>query len=199
MPSSTERDIILEHALRNQENLETTLDIGFAFSELRKRIIVGFLDKLKGFVLEKLGDPDKSKWKVNDDSDDSLRNCPLEQYKAFSFGKKSWKNHGVALESQKDGNVIIDVWRKPSVPRFQPEDLLRKELNHSVRQGQGAPSNKYWEWYHYLDDPYRNWNTKETLIKLYNGEAVEKLGQDLVRIIEVAEPIIDAHVQKSSS
>ena len=94
MPSSTERDIILEHALRNQENLETTLDIGFAFSELRKRIIVGFLDKLKGFVLEKLGDPDKSKWKVNDDSDDSLRNCPLEQYKAFSFGKKSWKNHG---------------------------------------------------------------------------------------------------------
>ena len=31
MPSSTERDIILEHALRNQENLETALDIVFRF------------------------------------------------------------------------------------------------------------------------------------------------------------------------
>ena len=208
MPSSDEREIILEHALKNQENLETTLDIGFAFSELRRRIIVGFLEKLGTFVLDELRQhsDDGSEWEiVIDDYHRDLRSSPLEKHLRFGFGKTSWRRrYGVALEPHKDNacEVIIGVWReynkktKRGARRFQPQDHLRKELNHKIRNV-GTNDNPYWEWHHALDVPYRNWNTKETLIKLYNGEAVEKRGQEFVRILKVAERIIDEHVQKS--
>ena len=201
MSSSSEREIekiILEHALKDQENLATTLDIGFAFPELRKRIIVGFLDKLERFVLENLGDLDATEWKVSG----NLRCSPLERYAFFSFGKEKWENqYGVGLQPQEAnaGHVIIGVWRqyddktKEGAPRFQPEDLLYKKLN-KIRQGK---YNNYWEWYHDLDTPYRNWNRKEALIKLHNGEAVKYLGQYLVEIIKVAEQVIDDHVGQS--
>ena len=202
MPSSTERDIILEHALRNQENLETTLDIGLAFLALRERIIVGFLDKLEKFVLDKLKQrPDASEWGIFIEGDDhDLRKPPLKRYQYFGFGKQSWKKqYGVALQPQSDNarDVIIGIWRQydektgTGVRRI---DLLFHELNN-IRNGKHSD---WWEWYHFLEDPYRNSNTKEALIKLYNGEAVEKLGQDLVRIINLAAPIIDRHVQEAS-
>ena len=209
MPSSSEEEIILEHALSNQEDLDTTLDIAFAFSELRRRIIVGFLEKLGTFVLDEFRrrSDDESEWEiVIDDYHRDLRSSPLEKYLRFGFGKTSWRRqYGVALEPHKDNacDVRIGVWReynqttKMGAPRFQPNGLLRDELNHRIRNG-GTNDNPYWEWHYALDAPYRNWNTKEALIKLYNGQkAVEDLGQYFVSIIEKAAPIIDKHVRKS--
>ena len=202
MSSSSEREIILEYALK-KENLGTTLDIGLAFPALRERIIVGFLDKLEKFVLDKLKQrPDASEWGIFiEDDDHDLRKPPLKRYQYFGFGKTSWKKqYGVALQPQSDnaGDVIIGIWRQydektgTGVRRI---DLLFQELNN-IRNGKHSD---WWEWYHFLEDLYRNWNTKEALIKLHNGEAVEYLGQYLVNIIEVAAPIIDAHVRGSSS
>ena len=71
MSIRNERDIILKHALE-KENLETALDIGFAFDDLRKKIIVGFLNKLEEFILDRL--PDASEWKSSTDVD-----APLER------------------------------------------------------------------------------------------------------------------------
>ena len=197
-----ERMMILEHALE-KENLETALDIGFAFDDLRERIIVGFLSKLEKSVLGILRQRrDGSEWHVSG----NFRCSPLESYASFSFGKKTWGNqYGVALQSHAANacEVIIGVERwyddktNKGARRFQPKDHLRKKLNHKIRNGV-ANDNRYWEWRHHLDDPYRNWNGKETLIKLHNGEAVKVIGLYLVKIIKVAAPIIDRHVQGSS-
>ena len=209
MPSSIERDIILKHALSNPENLETTLDIGLALSDLREKIIKGFLDQLEESVLGQLNQrSDKSEWEIVIDAyHHNLRESPLKRYLRFGFGKESWGNqYGVALEPLKDNacEVIVGVWRrydektKKGAQRFQPKDHLRKELNHKIRNGR-TNGDPYWEWHHPLDDPYRNWNTKEALIKLHNGEAVEYIGKKFVEIINKAAPIIDAHVRGSSS
>ena len=207
MSSSDEREIIFAHALKDQEHLKTTLEISFAFPELRKRIIHDFLDSLEEFVLDMLGHPNESEWRfIIDEYHHDLRKSPLEKYRRFGFGKTSWRRqYGVALEPHKDSacDVRIGVWReynqttKMGAPRFQPNGLLREELNNKIRNG-GDTLNDWWEWSHFLDAPYRNWDTKEALIKLYNGEAVRYIGDELVSIIKVAEQFIDEHVKQNS-
>ena len=200
MAMRNEREITLAHALE-RENLGTTLDIGLAFPALRERIIVGFLDKLEKFVLDKLKQrPDASEWGIFiEDDDHDLRKPPLKRYQYFGFGKISWKKqYGVALQPQSDnaGDVIIGIWRQydeKTGTGVQRIDLLFQELNN-IRNGKHSD---WWEWYHFLEDPYRNWNTKEALIKLHNGEAVEHIGSKLGQIINVAAPIIDEHVRGS--
>lgn len=204
MSMENERETILKHAQESEENLKTALDIGFAFSELQngglqnsefqKRIIVGFLNKLGKFVVDKLGDPDESRWKVNDDS---LRDSPLKKDKIFSFGEKSWEDqYGVALSADTSNacDVLIGVWTKDNKKVQELFKLLKEKLDDSSRK-KGKKEDP-WGWYYHLDPPYLYWNTKETLIKLYNGEAVKHIGEELVKTIKVAAPIIDKHVRK---
>ena len=204
MSGLSDRDILLEHALSNQKNLEIMLNINFELDELRKRIITGFLDKLEEFVLDKLKPrSDSSEWEIVIDADHrNLRESPLEKCLRFGFGKNSWENqYGVALEPQQDnaGDVRIGVWRwydeanDTGAPRFEPEEL--KELN-KIRPG---GNNNWWEWHYLLDAPYRDWGTKDGLVKLkfHENEALNHIGQKLVKIIEVMAPIIDARVQGS--
>lgn len=206
MGDSIERNLIFNHALENEKNLEIVFKINSAFDdklELHRRIIVQFLDKLEKFVLNELGDPDMLEWDVNKDK--PLLDSPLDQYNHFSFRKKSWGTlYGVGLQPHEANacEVIIGVWRqynettRRGARRFTPRDRLTRELNAKIRNGD-PNGNPHWEWCHPLDAPYRNWNTKEALIKLYNGEAAQQIGQKLVDIIKVAAPIIDKHVQKS--
>lgn len=192
MSMRNEGEIILAHALENEENLRTTLDIGLTYNELCKQIIVDFLNNLETFVLDKLNDA--TEWEIEDD----LRKLPLKKYH-FGFRKKTWKKqYGVALEPQSGnaGDVIIGIGRQYDEigTRGRRIDLLFQELNNKIRNGRRSD---WWEWYHFLDNSYRNWNTKEALIKLHNGEAIEHIGKKFIEIIEVATPIIDEHVRGS--
>lgn len=186
MASQKEQEIILAHALE-EKNLKTALDIGFAFNvdggELHKRIIVGFLDKLEGFVLKERGD---RQWHVKHDG---LRLSPLTNDSHFSFGKKSWgERYEVGLQRHKPG-AFIGVWRETETLSI---DGLKKTLDDKLKLRGNV--DKY-GWNYYLKDPYRNWNTTEALIKLHNGEAVEYIGTKLVKIIKEVEPIIDKQVK----
>ena len=197
MSIRNERDIILKHALE-KENLETALDIGFAFDDLRKKIIVGFLNKLEKFVLDELRQgPDASeKWCVNNDD---LRKALLKKDKRFSFGKESWgDHHGVILAPANDNarDFAMGVWKNNDPnPIFNEEDRLRETLTANFANIGEEPSkwkNEWWVWHCCLKAPYQHWNTKEALFKLHNdAEAVQDLGSALVKIIRV----IDAHVQ----
>ena len=196
MSIRNERDIILKHALE-KENLETALDIGFAFDDLRKKIIVGFLNKLEEFILDRL--PDASEWKI----DRSLVDAPLDTYSFFGFKKSAWNDkYRVAFQSQATdaGKVIIGVCRqydKKTETGARRIDLLFQELNN-IREGSRS---NWWEWYHFLDDRYRDWGTKDGLmeLKLHEDDAIDKLGSSLMKIITVAAPIIDEHVRGASS
>lgn len=193
MSGSTERDTILKHALE-KENLETALDINSAFKgDLHGQIIVGFLAELKKYVLDTLGDLDEREWQL----DKNLVDSPLQAHKSFGLKKNAWNGqYAVILAPQQNDarDFRIGVWKQKDEPS-QPS--LKSKLDDTFSRNGDA--NNWWEWYHYLDAPYRNWNTKEALIKLHDGEAVEPIGQEFVEIIKVAARIIDTHVQKSSS
>ena len=197
MSIRNERDIILKHALE-KEHLETALDINSAFNgKLNEEIIKGFLNKLENFVLDELRQgPDASeKWCVNNDD---LRQNPLTQDKRFSFGKESWGDqHGVILApaSAKACNFAMGVWKNNDPkPIFNEEERLRETLTANFANIGKEPSqwnDKWWVWHCCLKAPYQHWNTKETLIKLHDEEAVRDLGSALVKIIRV----IDEHVK----
>ncbi len=208
MSMGNEREIILKHAQQSEENLKTALDINTAFNgDLHGQIIVGFLNKLETFVIDELRRrSDGLEWEIVIDANHKdLRHSPLKMYKRFGFWKKSWqRQYGVALESQQvnAGDVIIGVWRdynqttETGAPKFQPEDRLRAILNDRIERT--GEHNAWWEWYCYLNEPYRSWGTdhnRTIRLKLHEDEAVWHVGQEFVRIIEVAAPIIDEHVQ----
>ncbi len=205
MSMQYETEIILKHALR-EENLETALDINTAFNgDLHGQIITDFLHKLEKFVLHKLSQRhDGSQWEVNNKT---LLDSPLPQYADFSFGRRSWGPRcgvGLQLQPPKDNEdrvrkVIIGVWKpEDDLWPSELEERLRNELNRRLGRNVNR-STRGWPWYFYLnDDPYANWNGKDALIKLYNGhEAVEYFGQYLVDIIEGAEQFIGEHVGTS--
>lgn len=187
MLMQNEKKIILKHALE-KENLETALDINSAFNgKLHGQIIFDFLDELKKYVLETLGDPDEREWELDKD----LVASPLDADKLFGFKKRAWNGQYAVVfaPQEKNGrNLRIGVWKQKDEPS-QPS--LKSKLD--VEFSRNGNANNYWEWYHHLDETYRNWDEKEALIKLHNGEAVKVIGPYLVRIIEV----IDAHVRGS--
>lgn len=181
-------EMILDHALESKENLETALDIGFTFDDLRKRLIVDFLDKLKIYVLDELGDHDESQWHVNDDT---FYRFPLKNDSYYSFGKKSWgASYGVGLQLHKN-TALIGAWRPEGAPNIES---LKQTLDKKIKSG---GQDKWYEWYYYLEDPYRNWGAADGLIRLKfpNGKAVKHIGQELAQVIKVAAPIIDRHVK----
>lgn len=210
MEMENEKETILKHAQESEENLKIALDINTAFNgDLDGQIIVGFLNKLGTSVLDELRrhSDDGSEWEIGIDAyHKDLRHDPLKMYKRFGFGKKSWqKRYGVALESLQvnAGDVIIGVWRvydkpgKMDEPRFSPENRLWEILNERTKRV--GERDDYWEWYCYLDDPYRNWGTKDGLIelKLREDNAIRYLGSRLMEIINDVAEIIDEHVGKS--
>ena len=62
MTEASERDIILEHALENENNLGMAVDIALAYQDLRQRVIVDFSDKLHRLVRQQLNE---SQWVIN--------------------------------------------------------------------------------------------------------------------------------------
>ena len=52
-------------------------------------------------------------------------------------------------------------------------------------------------WWKIPNQEYKNWKDPDTLIKMHTGEAVEDIGNYLLKIVEVAEPVIDEWVKEN--
>ncbi|MBI1745611.1 MAG: hypothetical protein HYR55_03380 [Acidobacteria bacterium] len=185
MIESSEREIVIEHALENENNLDIALDIAFAYTELRRRIIVAFLEKLELFVRQQL---DESQWNLHS----KLRANPFEHYAGFFVTKKAWREqYRVELSSEKYGATYLIIGIAKQAETLRSIESLKQTLDTQIRQGRAST---WWDWYHQLENPYGDWDNKEALVKMYDGTAVEDLGAYFLRIVTVAAPEIDKHV-----
>ncbi len=145
-----------------------------------------FLNKLKKRFICPNGSPEASQWHIN--------GCLLEdpdpwnnEHAHFSLIKNSWGNrYGVGFQPWDN---CIGVWRISSVESVRG---LKQALDMEIMEGE---NDNEWEWYRKLESPYDNLLSKNALIKMYSGEAVEYFAEYLERIIHIAEPIIDEHVR----
>ena len=173
--------IIIEHALKNEENLEMTLDIIFAGYELRQRIINNFWGKLQDFIkqdfkkkgLDMQGDF-QGYWGTSKSED-------LPQITIY-IQHRSEKNKFIGIHVDSD-----------SFNNSPTRNFLKSKLDDEWGKGD---DHGYWIW-KTSNWKYKNWQDPDTLIKMHTGEAVEDIGNDLLKIVEVAEPVIDEWVKEN--
>ena len=180
-------EIIIDHALENEKNLEMTMDIIFAGYELRLRIVKTFLKKLEAFICL-----NKPKW-IFEERDDPFRQGPRT---IFVFSKKAWQGqYGIGLRSRYGTGLVAIGVHKAGENTPSIEDL-KSELDEKFEIG---TSDSDWVWLPKDDSSswdYKEWKT-DVHIKMYNKKAVEDIGNYLLEIVKVAEPVIDKWLEEN--
>ena len=174
MTAKSERDVILDHALRDEENLGIALKIGQAYHDLCSRVIVRFLAALEAELRPKLG----SGWKLTVPSD-SARLATQHCVNAHLLSHPG--EFCVLLsadESKYPFSLYFAVRSVPSVPADLIEHV-RDAINASyVKGSQGDPS----LWYKYVDKAYSYWGTEAATLILYRkDEALTYFVEHLAR------------------
>jgi hypothetical protein len=151
---------------------------------VRRELIVGCLESLDQRIRRALDD---SEWTV----EATLHANPFERYGTFLVTKKRWaRRYKVGLSAEKTGGrgFIIGVTK---IEGLAPVPDLKLTLDEYIRPGLHSAS---WDWYHYLDPPYADWDNKTILLAMYDGFAAEYLDNYLQRIVSQAVPLIDKHL-----
>jgi hypothetical protein len=181
-------EVVIDHILENKNNLEMALDVAFAYPEIRRRLILRGLESLDRVVRQGLNSTD---WMV----ETTLQAKPFDRFGGYFVAKKVWADHWkIGLEAQKVNarEFIIGVkkWRED----LTPIGGLKTALDASIRHGLASP---WWDWYHLLEPPYADWDTKQVLIAIYDGSAPEFLGNYLLRMTSLVTPLIERHLSGS--
>ena len=191
-----EREIIIDHVLENKENLGMALDIISMTQEIRERIIQSFLGKLKKVICE---EPDMSQW----DLETELCDEPYGK-NSHSFGVLQ-EPVGILLKGSATlKSLYIGVFSSPT-NELSNESMnhLRSRLDEECGSGRSwKDETEIWIWYQPLKSSnwdYADWTNKDTLIKMHTetDRVVEDIGNNLLRIIEVAKPVIEEWGQQN--
>ena len=184
MAMRNERDIILDHALENKENLEIALDVGSVYDDLRRLISEAFYRDLQRCLEKHL---DLSQWEF----------ITLFGGSSFGCAKKSWgQRYIVGMTLYDDAQAKTICFGVLGAKKKSSKGIagLKKAIDTQTMKGKSDP---YWEWYCDLK-PY--WDPEKTLVEMkYNRDAIkEKLCESLVKISKnsKAMKLIDEHVKR---
>ncbi len=178
-----EADVIAEHAFENEHTLGIAAKVGLAFPKIKERIVREFIASLQGRLEARLG----KSWTV----EDSWSETPLLRHSYIAAYKTTWSTEAcVGLSCEKDGPSNLDfyVWleKKLKTPLVSE---LRDALDEHYGHGHHGGNNPWWKW---VDEPYRDWNTEESLMRLWKkDEAADYYAGHLLRICKIAGPFLD--------
>ena len=176
-------NVIIEHALENEKNLEIALDIIFAYTDLRQRITNNFREKLQVFLKNKKKLTESQfKWQFEWEGD--FQEVLGVTSKAEDLPEvRIWINPN----SETDRFIGIHVESlKPSLPAWNP---LKSKLEAKLKKGSNR-KNPYWIW-KTPNWKYKDWTDKDNLIKMHTEEAVKDVGNYFLEIVIEAEPLIN--------
>ncbi len=180
--SISDDSIIVEYALQTEEHLELSLAVGRQFNHIKERVIAEFAKVLKSELSGRL--PSAI---VESDFDD-----PLKRYSKLSLVESEWKYEvKVCLESQ-DVNarsVIFGIKRNNPDDKSAPGNLAA-QLSAKLGTGKTSPD---WEWFQYLDDPYRHWSKRKVVLEMYKvnkgqrdkGDVLQYVAARLVTLFDI--------------
>lgn len=178
--STSEREIVISHALSDSTNLGLALDVAFAFEEIRSDIIRSALKKLEAQLKEAMGE---QALEVENQFEESLS----ESYTGFWIRNRAWPEKlwlGIEAQARVARNFCIGV----SSGNYE---IDRNQLKADLEQGLRRPTNSTGDWisWHWLDSQLRSWDNKKVLLDFFeNGPAA----QELVRLFKERIAIIDA-------
>lgn len=175
----TEADIIADHAFQSEPTLQMAVKVGLAFPKIKERIEKKFLGILISQLEAHLG----QKWKVADLWHES--DCCIAAY------KPPWGNNAsIGLSYLKTGpsDLCFYVWRS-TTGKKSISTALKQALDAQCGHGRCDAESPWWR---YVDVPYRDLNTEDALIGLWEKhQAVEYFTNHLLKICKIASPFLD--------
>ena len=179
MALRSEKDVILEHALRDEENLEIALKISAAYPDLCSLVIADFVKSIETKLASQLG----SRWKV------WVGDVSTFAWQYAKFLKAAFLpdpgQFTVELSGDETGypkKVFLAVHSASASVRREPIKAIIDDLYAT-----GKPTD-YSLWYRYIDKAYSNWGSEDSTLLLYRkGEAVDYFVGHLERLARAVE------------
>ena len=175
MSIRSERDVVLEHALRDEANLDIALKIGAAYDELCRRVVAQFLAAIEHKLSPMLG----REWKFT-----TCRDFHKLAERWVDLVVIEYLSHPGQFRIHVVGDEYLKVvWlgvRATEAPELR--EKVKLAINRDIANGKiGDPS----FWWCDIQKAYSNWQSEEVLLLLYRmDDALEYFVSTLKRLAE---------------
>ncbi len=175
-----ETDIVMNHALRDEESLRTYFDTVAAFDAVAGRIVTDFTEVLVERLRQELG----AAWQVMSDA-------PWEKVwirKAdWPVGPTAQESLRVALaHDQALPCVVYFTARQDGKAHDAKAQRIAAALDADC--GPGKRNGEWWPYWYRYEDCLTDWRSTNVLLKLWQkGEAVDHFANRLVRMAKAVD------------
>lgn len=183
-------DPVQDYILQDESKLRTAAAVFNAWLEVRKKLVLGFLDRLESALRLK---KELEGWKFEQ------WGHPFINWEAgLSFDKPEWKaEYYVSLELlDYGGDVTFGVARDFNQEHIKKRSRCDKLLTAVKEHYPSARDHKWWEAYVDMQPP--DWRKPEVLwrMRVENEEFLEDVTMQLLKVATISAPFVDKLVRK---
>jgi hypothetical protein len=179
MAGTHERNLVLDHALLSEENLDIALTVGSIYDEICGRVRTDFTASLGTELTSRLG----GGWQVTAEPVGEvvvvqLLGHPAEVYVALASDEGDRPRYPYLAVRCKNRDVL------PA----DTADQLKAALDEQYGQGRSTVISLWWK---SVDKRYADWGSHETLVQLYRkGEALVYFVGHLEKVATVIQAVL---------
>jgi hypothetical protein len=176
---------IVDHALRNAENLSMAIQIHNAFEDIKKQLFKTFAESLVSSLQTKL--LEKNGWEIN--AEKLIKKSIIDP--ALFIINRSWSEGlriGFQAESLNARDIVFIVEENVSKKLSEiKKNEIKVELEKKSVTPKGAGQNTIW--FRGVQSDLMNWDNEVSLLKIQNGEALNYFTEELVFIAKTVDSI----------
>jgi hypothetical protein len=181
--SRSEEDIIVHHILRSEDNVGYAFDVANAYPKARHRLIAKEMSALKQLLQDQLG-PDVAF------PEDGFGAAWIARYATFSVRVRSWPED-ITVAIQADASDARQLFLGVTDAGASADPDLRRHLNTALSKLKSSGMENVWAWWYELDPPYRDWNTKDAMIRFHNGDAAKDFAGWIVKAARIVQAVLE--------
>lgn len=186
---SGEKEMILSFIFEGANNLELALKVHEVYDDIRKEILLKFFNGLE----EKLREHLPADWEVVNE----IKQEVYDRYKGISLAKTTWEDKyyiEICPEKYNARDFWIGIYKDKVLKPIEP-GKLKRILDDNFKQGS---QNEEYEWWQWLDQPYRDFKDIKLLVDTYNSHETETvIFNQLITLKDLSEKLIDDALEKS--
>lgn len=169
---------IINHALCSAENLSMAINIASAVEDIKKQLIKKFAESLLTNL--QTGLPKENGWEIDAEG---LIETPFAKHSGLFVKNKNWQEGlGIVLEAQNTNyhSFLFMVYSEKTLSEDKKNKIKAElENKNSVSKNSTWPNTI---WCRNLQSDLMNWDNEAALLKIYNGDALDYVVNELVSI-----------------